>query len=104
TSARPIAMRDVEPHSTRPTTHGIRTAAVAIRIQVMEKESPDERLTPSHHIKGNKSRGSIKNATKYFQAKLLSEEILTCRRRGRRLPSRAGLRGFRRNGVHAFEI
>jgi hypothetical protein len=47
----------VEPNKTRPTTHGIRTAAVATRFQVMEKESPDEVRIPSHHIEGNKSRG-----------------------------------------------
>src|ERR1700722_19904546 len=57
TRARPMAIAPVEPHKTRPTTHGIRTAAVATRFQVIEMESPDEWLVPSHHIKGNKSRG-----------------------------------------------
>src|SRR5271170_1341411 len=59
TRAVPMATNAVEPHSTRPTTHGIRTAAVATRFQVIEKGSPDESLVPSHHIKGNKSRGRI---------------------------------------------
>src|SRR5579859_337438 len=59
TRAMPIATIAVEPHSTRPTTHGIRTTAVATRFQVIAMGSPYESLTPSHHIKGNKSRGRI---------------------------------------------
>src|SRR5882762_6042400 len=34
------ATHAVEPHSTRPTTNGIKMTAVATRFQVMEKESP----------------------------------------------------------------
>src|SRR5580704_15541690 len=62
TSARPTAIAPVEPHKTRITTHGIRTAAVATRFQVIEKGSLDESLAPSHHIKGNKSRARVTNS------------------------------------------
>src|SRR5579859_3826866 len=59
TRAMPTASIAVEPHNTRPTTHGIRTKAVATRFQVIAMGSPDESLAPSHHIKGNKSRGRV---------------------------------------------
>src|SRR5579859_5416389 len=59
TSAMPMASIAVEPHKTSPTTHGIRTTAVATRFQVIAMGSPEESLAPSHHIKGNKSRGRI---------------------------------------------
>src|SRR5258707_7439540 len=39
-SASASATHAVEPHSTRPTTNGIKMTAVATRFQVMEKESP----------------------------------------------------------------
>src|SRR5712664_3727214 len=46
----------VEPHTTKPTTNGISTAAVATRFQVIEKESPEKSQASSHHIERNKSR------------------------------------------------
>src|SRR5712692_346139 len=46
----------VEPHTTKPTTNGISTAAVATRFQVIEKESPQKLQASSHHIERNKSR------------------------------------------------
>src|SRR5260370_32007880 len=48
----------VEPHTTKPTTNGISTAAVATRFQVIEKESPKKWQASSHHIERNKSRPS----------------------------------------------
>src|SRR6266481_7190684 len=54
----------VEPHSTRPTTTGISTAAVATRFHVIEQGSPGTLGAPSHHIEGNKSRRTITNQRK----------------------------------------
>src|SRR6266852_4156497 len=48
----------VEPHNTRPTTNGISTAAVTTRFHVIERESPANSQASSHHIEGNKSRGT----------------------------------------------
>src|SRR5260370_28269263 len=56
TSATASATIAVEPHTTKPTTNGINTAAVATRFQVIEKESPEKWQASSHHIARNKSR------------------------------------------------
>src|SRR5712664_5018634 len=58
TSATPSARMAVEPHNTRPTTNGISTAAVTTRFHVIENESPANSQASSHHIEGNKSRGT----------------------------------------------
>src|SRR5260370_38930183 len=41
-SASASATNAVEPHSTSPTTTGIKTTAVATRFQIMKKESPGQ--------------------------------------------------------------
>src|SRR6202158_6061871 len=46
----------VNPPTTKPTTNGIKTTAVATRFQVIEKESPQKLQASSHHIERNKSR------------------------------------------------
>src|ERR1700682_2302400 len=46
----------VEPHTTKTTTNGIKTTAVATRFQVIGKESPQKLQASSHHIERNKSR------------------------------------------------
>src|SRR6267378_6693727 len=46
----------VEPHTTKLTTNGIKTTAVATRFQVIEMESPQKSQASSHHIERNKSR------------------------------------------------
>src|SRR5260370_20315021 len=56
TSATASATIAVEPHTTKPTTNGINTAAVATRFQVIEKDSPENSQASSHHIERNKSR------------------------------------------------
>src|ERR1700730_17713521 len=61
TSANAKATHAAEPNNTRPTTNGIRTAAVATRFQVIKERSPDRRLTPSHHSEGRKSPGRVTN-------------------------------------------
>src|SRR6266849_4450238 len=58
TSATPSARMEVEPHNTRPTTNGISAAAVTTRFHVIERESPANLQASSHHIEGNKSRGT----------------------------------------------
>src|SRR5882724_9959657 len=58
TSASPSARMAVEPHNTRPTTNGISTAAVTTRFHVIERKSPANSQASSHHIEGNKSRGT----------------------------------------------
>src|ERR1700676_3996815 len=56
TRASASATHAVEQNTTRPTTNGIRTAAVATRFQVIGRKSPGGLATPSHHIGGRKSR------------------------------------------------
>src|SRR6267378_2519236 len=56
TSATARATIAVEPHTTKPTTNGIKTTAVATRFQVIEKESLQKLQASSHHIERNKSR------------------------------------------------
>src|SRR5947207_8165100 len=46
----------VDPHSTIPTTNGIKTTAVATRFHVIEMESPKKSRPSSHHIEQSKSR------------------------------------------------
>src|SRR5712664_2336978 len=58
TSATPSARMAVEPHNTRPTTNGISTAAVTTRFHIIERQSPANSQASSHHIEGNKSRGT----------------------------------------------
>src|ERR1700722_9918299 len=59
TSAITSATTMVEPQSTRPTTTGINTAAVATLFQVMKDESPV--LVPEHYItlRGENIKGQI---------------------------------------------
>src|SRR6266851_588072 len=57
-TATPSESMAVEPHNTRPTTNGISTAAVTTRFHVIERESPANSQASSHHIEGNKSRGT----------------------------------------------
>src|SRR5712672_3962656 len=54
------ATHAVEPHSTSPTTNGIRTTAVATRFQVMKKKSPRRtaRKVNSRRSKVERKRGS----------------------------------------------
>ena len=118
TRAVPIATEAVEPHKTSATTHGIKTAAVATRFQVIERDSPDESLLPSHHIKRNKSRGrngnlrerygfcQIGGASKRdFSPRWKRRSCRAIRRpRERAFPFRARPRGFRRNGVRVSGI
>src|ERR1700732_1922012 len=61
-SASTSATHAVEPHSTSPTTNGIKTTAVATRFQVMEKESPGrphERLTADSQKLKEKDKTSL---------------------------------------------
>src|SRR6266404_4415757 len=91
-SASTSATHAVEPHSTSPTTNGIKTTAVATRFQVMKKESPGrphERLTAE--------RGKIKEKEEFGRDS-------TSRRRARELGNPARLRECRHSAARASEI
>src|ERR1700676_2693790 len=53
------ATTEVGANSTRPAKTGIRSAAVTTLFQVIERESPTEQPSISHHNKGMESRKRI---------------------------------------------
>src|SRR6266436_6163699 len=97
------ATHAVEPHSTRPTTNGIKMTAVATRFQVMEKESP-----PNCAKKVNRVLWSAAVLPPLYRLKQPLKKFhlqdLIARRRAPVFQNPVRLRECRRSAARASEI
>src|SRR5260370_9728890 len=102
-SASASATHAVEPHSTRPTTNGIKMTAVGTRCEVMEKESP-----PNCAKKVNRLLWSATVLPPLYrlkqQLKKFHLQDLIARRRAPVFQNPARLRECHRSAARASEI